>query len=213
MPSASDINNTWRSHYNYFRDYDPATGRYSQSDPIGLRGGVNTYKYARGNPITLVDPSGLVTWKGTGSSISVVFGGGATRMTFDLVSECVNNRRGRVRVAAGGFAVGFGLTFTGGSGEVEFEDNLSEVDPFVFEGQAKFVSAGVTIGGVPPPEVRNAPGRIPNPKEGLSIQGAAIELGGARSIGLGQMLGLDLSFSGGAGISRVDESNIECCTE
>src|SRR5688572_22897146 len=53
----------------------------------------------------------------------------------------------------------------------------------------------------------------PNPKEGLSIQGAAIELGGARSIGLGQMLGLDFSISGGAGISRGDESNIECCTE
>jgi RHS repeat-associated protein len=46
-------------YYNYFRDYDPALGRYVESDPIGLRGGLNLYLYAS-DPITQVDPDGLM---------------------------------------------------------------------------------------------------------------------------------------------------------
>jgi RHS repeat-associated protein len=45
--------------YNYQRDYDPAVGRYSQSDPIGLVAGPSTYGYANGRPESLIDRLGL----------------------------------------------------------------------------------------------------------------------------------------------------------
>ena len=51
--SASGLN------YNYFRDYESATGRYVESDPIGIDGGINTYSYVDNGPLIWIDSHGL----------------------------------------------------------------------------------------------------------------------------------------------------------
>ena len=49
-------------HYNYFRGYDPATGRYMESDPIGLNGGLSTFGYVKQSPTVSIDRYGLETY-------------------------------------------------------------------------------------------------------------------------------------------------------
>ncbi|MFA9287827.1 RHS repeat-associated core domain-containing protein, partial [Comamonas sp. SY3] len=50
------------TYYNFHRDYNPAAGRYSQRDPIGLLGGLNTFNYADANPISKFDADAKNPW-------------------------------------------------------------------------------------------------------------------------------------------------------
>ncbi len=42
-----------------YRDYQAETGRFIQSDPIGLSGGLNIYGYIEQSPLIDIDPEGL----------------------------------------------------------------------------------------------------------------------------------------------------------
>lgn len=102
------------THYNYFRDYDPATGRYVQSDPIGLRGGINTFVYALQSPIVKTDALGLqVDWTGSIYTIGATAGLGGQFSFFELQSECKCNTQVTIRGFASFVTLGGGASLKG----------------------------------------------------------------------------------------------------
>jgi len=58
-----DLETGW--YYNFYRTYDPATGRYLEADPAGASGGFALYPYARGNPVRFVDRAGAAPEDGS----------------------------------------------------------------------------------------------------------------------------------------------------
>ena len=144
-------------YYNYYRDYDSDTGRYLESDPVGLAGGVNTYSYVGANPLSRIDPLGLVDWAGQyfvlGGGIGPIGGGVAI---FTLTSQCVAGERYFVRVRGSGlsglyspgattrrFSAGFGET----GGSITLSDGLDVLDPYrALEGDFFYGGAGLAIG-------------------------------------------------------------------
>ncbi|QNM95496.1 RHS repeat domain-containing protein [Chitinimonas koreensis] len=92
-------------HYNYFRDYDPQTGRYIQSDPIGLAGGINTYAYVNGNPLSHADSQGLFV-DTTGAYTGISVSAGAATGTSAAVAGA-----GIGAAALGGVGIGLGFNW------------------------------------------------------------------------------------------------------
>ncbi len=144
-------------HYNYARDFEPATGRYVESDPSGLSGGINTYAYGKSNPLMFSDSTGLsVTWTGS------VWGGGATAgfggqlLHFHLVSECKCNKKYEIWGFASFLTYGGGIGWkgdaqigdmSGSGGGTTLEDPYSDCpDPGAANGPAW--TSGINIVGI-----------------------------------------------------------------
>jgi uncharacterized protein RhaS with RHS repeats len=98
-------------------------GRYVESDPSGLKGGINTYAYVGNEPVQSVDPRGLITWAGTYFSAGAgARWGAADHFIFMLTSQCVNNQQMIVRVSATGAGLGAGVSWSLTGSSVSFED-------------------------------------------------------------------------------------------
>ena len=74
-------------HYNYFRYYNPQTGRYITPDPIGLEGGINLFAYVGNNPMYWIDPWGLIRYNAPPPKTVPVEGG--TKRALECVEQCL----------------------------------------------------------------------------------------------------------------------------
>jgi RHS repeat-associated protein len=107
-------------NYNYYRDLDTSTGRYVESDPSGLKGGLNTYDYARASPVMWIDPSRLVACPGGEWSqdfagpagINLSFGGYFSKGRFNFT--CRSNPS--VKCSASVLCIGGGAILGAGMG-------------------------------------------------------------------------------------------------
>jgi uncharacterized protein RhaS with RHS repeats len=176
------------------------------SDPIGVKGGVNTYGYALQNPVRYFDPSGLVAWKGRIEMANAGYYLTKLGARFFLVSECVNGVQYEVKVNASSKMgpddpsnIDIGVSpYNANASKVEFEDGKNSIDPNVFNGFFYLGSIGFNspIGGVAYSKV---------------VLGPAISKGLSFVVGTGDIGAV--SVYGNSNLTRADKKECGCSNQ
>jgi RHS repeat-associated protein len=173
-------------YYMRARYYDAEVGRFISEDPAGFVDGPNLYAYVGGNPIMAVDPTGLITWSGTATTLSATGPVGASLTRYKLTSEMVGGKAASVVITAVGPSIGYGANIGGTHSQIAFEDSRSQIDTSVFNGRYRAIQIGSTI------------------PFGPGYGAYAIEMGDATSVDHGRIdIGYDSSISGTIGSSTV----------
>ncbi len=151
--------------YNWFRYYDPKTGRYITSDRIGLGDGPNTYLYGQANPLKYTDPTGLFANACSGIGCWFVGHGpppgfveGFVDFWKDLVAPINPHKSGTCEYERRQLAIGLARAAVKGGGQVAagypgtaFDialDGLSNSDPYYVAGRTAASTTLSTASGI-----------------------------------------------------------------
>ena len=139
------------------RAYDSNLMRFLQPDPIGLEGGYNLYAYGAGNPVSSIDPYGLMTWSQVGYFAAGVVVGAGVAVGVVIAAPAVASAGAAILVAAGvptttagtiaTATVSGGLLVAGGYGAYTTGVNIHQ-NALAGNWDAVAFDAGTFVGGV-----------------------------------------------------------------
>lgn len=134
---------------NHYRNYEASVGRYIEADLIGLLGGSSNYSYVGGNPLSYIDPHGLVRWRGYahGGGFGIFKALGYQRMNLHLTSDCALGEMVTVDVDVSFLSGGAGVPASYTISNIELEDGHAGAYPESLIGSAYFGGFSGAIGG------------------------------------------------------------------